>query len=350
MSAQGLRDLRKAIVARAFEPAYLFHGDDEYRKEEAVRELIAGAVDAATRDFNFDLLRGPEVSPEQLASAVNTLPMMAERRVVVLRDVTALKKDARAVLEKYLAHPSRDTVLLLVAPAGAKLEKGLDRHTVSLAFPELREQEVMEWVVRHAQETHGATITDRAVTLLLEFVGTDTAQMASEVDKLASYTQGETIDEEAVAAVVGIRHGETLGDFLDRVAARDAAGALALVEHVLDLPKAGLVPIIMALGVQTLAIGWARQERDRGMAAQRLESEFFGLLKETGAYPMRPWGEATKCWARNVARWDMTSVERALEALLAADRAAKETKLSSDAQILTTLVCALCSPARRSAA
>lgn len=350
MSALGLRDLRKAIVNRAFEPAYFFHGDDEYRKEAAVRELVAGAVDPATRDFNFDLLRGNEVTPEQLASAVNTLPMMADRRVVVLRDVPALKKDARAVLERYLTRPSRDTVLILIAPAGAKAEKGLDHGVVSVGFPVLKDQELMEWVARHAHETHGVTLTDRAMSLLFSSVGADAGQMASEVDKLVSYTQGATIDEDAVAAVVGVRHGESFSDFLDRIAARDAPGALAMIEHVLLLPKSGLVPIIIALTVQTLAIGWARQARDRGMAEHRLGSELFGLLKETGAYPMRSWSEATECWKKNVSRWDAASIEQALAALLAADRAAKDTKLSSDDQMLASLVCALCTPSRRSAA
>jgi DNA polymerase-3 subunit delta len=123
-----------------------------------------------------------------------------------------------------------------------------------------------------------------------------------------------------------------------------------MVEHILGLPKSGVVPIIMALAVQTMALGWARAARDRGLPAHRLEGEFFTLLKETGAYPMRPWGEATKSWARNHPRWDARSVERGLEVLLAADHAAKDTRISSDAQLLASIVCALCAPTRRAAA
>lgn len=350
MSAQALRELRKAIHNRTFEPAYLFHGDDDYRKEAAARELIAGAVDPATRDFNFDLLRGGDVSAEQVESAVNTPPMMADRRVVVLRDVSALKKDVRAVLDRYLSRPSRETVLLLIAPAGIKQDKELERATVSLAFPALNDRDVVEWVTEHAREAHGVTLTPRAAELLQEHVGTDASQLASELDKLASYSQSGTIDEDAVRDVVGVRQGKTLSDFLDSVAARDVSGALELIDHVLMLPKSGLVPIIMALTVQTMAIGWGRHARDRGMPAQRMEAEFFGLLKETGAYPMRAWGDAAKCWARSVSRWDAASIDRALDALLAADRAAKDTRLSSDEQMLASLVCTLCVPARRNAA
>jgi len=56
----------------------------------------------------------------------------------------------------------------------------------------------------------------------------------------------------AVAAVVGVRHGESFSDFLDRIAARHAPGALAMIEHVLMLPKSGLVPIIRRLTVHRL--------------------------------------------------------------------------------------------------
>lgn len=357
MSAQALRDLRKAIAHRRFEPAYYFHGDDEYRKEAAVRELVQGAVDPTTRDFNFDLLRGAEVSEERLESALNTPPMMAERRVVILRDVSALKKDVRVVLERYLRHPARDTVLALHAPAGfpgtTKAEKDLDallkRDAAAIAFPTLGDADAQAWLAHHAREVHGATLTPEAAALLHEHVGNDSAQLASELDKLASYTQSDTIDEQAVRDVVGVRQGASMSDLLDRVAERNAPAALALIEPVMALPKSGLVPIIMALTVQTLALGWGRQARDRGMPPQRMVSDYFTLLKETGAFPMRPWGDATKCWADNIARWDAASVERGLAALLAADRAVKDTRISSEEQLLASLVLTLCTAPRAAA-
>ncbi|MEP7382092.1 MAG: DNA polymerase III subunit delta [Gemmatimonadota bacterium] len=358
MSVQALRDLRKSIVNHTFAPAYYFHGEDEYRKEAAVRELVEGALDPATRDFNFDLLRGADVSDELLESALNTPPMMAERRVVILRDVGALKKDARVVLERYLRHPARDTVLAIVAapdfPGGTKGDKDFDaslnKSATPVAFPVLADKPMLEWLVQHAHKAHGVSITDGAAALLLEHVGADSSQLASELDKLTSYTQAGTIDEQAVRDVVGIRLGVSMSDLLDRIAERNAPAALALIDPVMALPKSGLVPIIIALSVQTLAIAWGRAARDRGLPAQRMESDFFGLLKETRAFPMRPWSAAAKCWARNVARWDAASLDRALAALRAADRAAKDTRISSDEQLLASLVLTLCTPAQRSAA
>lgn len=350
MSARTLRELRAAIVKRAFEPVYYLHGDDDYRKDAAIRELTAAALDPATRDFNYDQLRAGDATPERLASALHTPPMMAERRLVILRDLPALKKDARAVLEPYLTRPSRDTVLVLVAPAGAKVDKQAEDLAAAYAFGQLTDKDLPDWIAQHAREAHGTAISPAAVALLQSVVGHDVAFLAAELDKLASYTGGAEIDEEAVAAVAGVRRGETMGDFLDRIAERNAPAALALIEHVLTLPKSGAVPIIMALTVQTMALGWARYARDHGLPAHRLEGEFFGLLKETSAFPMRPWGEAVKCWARNAAKWDAASVERGLAVLLAADRAAKDTRLSSDEQMLASIVCSLCAPSTRAVA
>src|SRR5262245_22529598 len=125
MSAASHRALRRAIQERAFDRAYFLFGDDEFLKDDAVRQLVTAAVDPATRDFNLDVRRGGEIDAETLQSLLDTPPMMAERRVIVLRDVGALKRAERQALERYLAKPAPDTVLILVAPVGAKPDKPL---------------------------------------------------------------------------------------------------------------------------------------------------------------------------------------------------------------------------------
>jgi DNA polymerase-3 subunit delta len=167
-------------------------------------------------------------------------------------------------------------------------------------------------------------------------------QLVAELDKLASYTNGGVIAERAVSDVVGIRRGETVGDLFDKVAELDAAGALALVPHVLLQPKTTAVSVVMGLATQMLAIGWGRARMDDGLPLGRLEGEFFSLLKTTGAFPMRPWGAAAKAWARAVPQWSAAACERAVDALVAADIALKETRVSSEEQILSTTVLAVC--------
>src|SRR5438477_12129297 len=117
------RTLRTAIKDRSFAPAYYLFGDDDYLKDEALRDLLDAAVDPATRDFNLETVRGADVTGEALGSVLGTPPMMADRRVIVVRDAGALKKDVRAVVEAYLRRPAGDVLLVLVSPGDAKEDR-----------------------------------------------------------------------------------------------------------------------------------------------------------------------------------------------------------------------------------
>ncbi len=333
-----------------FDPIYVLFGDDEFRKDAAVRDLVEAAVDPSTRDFNLELRRGGDLSAETLDALLGTPPMLAERRVVVIRDVDKLKKDARAMLGRYLVRPASDLLLVLVAPAGAKLDKELSQRGVAVEFEPLTGDRLPRWVSYHAEHVLGRAITPEAVALLIEATGPDLTQLALELEKLASYAT-DVIDERAVSEVVGVRRGESLGDLLDAVAAKDAATALALLSGVLQQPKTTAVSIVMNLTTQTLALAYGVAARERGTPPRALYNEYMTLLRESGAFPGRPWGEAVNAWTKHTERWSAAELDDALEALLQTDTALKETRLSSPEQLLTTLVLRLCSagPSRRAA-
>ena len=341
MASAGEKALHAALKKGAFDPVYYFHGDDDFLKDARVREVVEAAVDPATRDFNLETRRGSELDAEALDSLLSTPPMLAERRVVVIRDVDKLKKDARKLLERYLQRPAPDTVLLLVSAAGAKADKLLTERGTAVEFAPLNADRVLKWIGYQAETVLRSPITPDAATLLMEAVGTDLALLAVELEKLASYATGG-IDEAAVSAVVGVRRGESVGALLDAVAAKDAAAAVFLVAPVLQQPKTTAVSIVMNLTTQMLALTYGVAARDAGTSPRGMFNEYMSLLKETGAFPGRPWGEAVGTWARHTDRWTAAELDDALCALLAADAALKETRLSSDEQLLMSLVLTLC--------
>jgi len=345
-----MRALKSALEQRNFDRVYLFHGDNEYLKEEKIRALIDSATEPGTRDFNLDVKRAAEIDAASLGLALDSLPMMAERRVVILRDVTTLKKDARTVLAKYLERPAADTLLVLVAAAGTKPDAALMGAAITVDFRSLNDSELTKWAAVHASML-GVTIDAPAAELLCGATGNDLALLAGEIEKLRSYTNGGAIDAAAIEAIVGVRHGETLGDLLDLVAQRKSADAIALLERVLAQPKTTGVSIVMALTTQTLAIGWLLAARERGLAQHRFESELFGLLKEnSSSVAGRPWGEAVKAWVHALRHWDDVAIDRAVALLLAADAALKDTRISSEEQLLTSLLLAMTAGAPRRAA
>jgi DNA polymerase III subunit delta len=351
-ATSSLKTLRDTIKRRSFDGAYYIVGEDDYQKDDAVRQLTDAALDSASRDFNLDVRRASDLDGETLGVLLSTPPMMAERRVIVVRDTSALKKDARKVLDQYLTNPAPDTLLVLTAPPGSKIDSGLSGSTTVLQFDPLTGDRIPRWIAHKASSEFGVSISEPAIELLQAAVGSDLHQLAGELDKLASYVAGTSneIGEEAVAAVVGVRRGETQSDLLDAVADRNVGRALELISHVLAQPKTTGVSIVMALSTQMLAISWGRARLDEGLPRARLAQEYFDLLRETGAFTGRPWGSATAVWARAAERWSREALDRAVNTLLEADIALKESRVSSEEQLLATVVLSLCATNENSAA
>ncbi len=341
------RAFKAALKNGRFDPAYYLYGEDDFLKESAVRHLLSAAVDPTTQAFNLDQRKGGEVHGEELGVLLGTPPMMADRRVVVIRDVGALRKDARAAVDRYLKTPSAEAMLVLVAASGEKPDKRLVEQTTAIEYAALTGANLPKWIVQQVDRVgEGAKISEEAVSLLQDVVGGDLSLLNVEIEKLLSYTTGETIDEDAVADVVGVRREETLGHLLDAVAQRDVSKALAALPVVLRQPKTSGVTIVMALTVQMLALAWGQA---RGVHPGRLSNEFFSLLKEAGGvYTGRAWGEAVSAWTKSAGLWNERDLDQALSALARADEALKESRLSTEEQLLSTLILTLCrNPARQ---
>ena len=114
------------------------------------------------------------------------------------------------------------------------------------------------------------------------------------------------------------------------------------MSHVLGQPKMTGVQMVMMLTTQAFALSYGRARRDAGIPTNRLPSEYFAFLKETGGYPGRPWGEAASAWTKVTDLWTADSCERALALLLEADVALKETTVSTVEQTMMSLVLSLC--------
>ena len=166
---------------------FFLHGDDDFRKDEAVRALVDAHLDPATRDFNLDVLRGGETDGERLASVLATPPMMAEWRVVVVREVEALTASPknRELLVSLASAPPAGLAAILVAsiPKGssAKFWKDLQSQARSLELAPLALDDVPGWVMERAAET-GVALEDDAALALASAVGADLGVLAREIE------------------------------------------------------------------------------------------------------------------------------------------------------------------------
>lgn len=279
--------------------------------EEAARALVEAHLDPALRDFNLDQVRGSELSLESLASLLGTPPMMANRRVVVLREVEGLAGNARArdLLTATAAAPPPGLVLVLLSTSTstAAFWKTLEKSARSAKFPALGEEDLPGWLMERARERHGREMDEEAATALASALGGELGILARELEKLhAVAPDGEPITR-AVVESAGLSLPSQ-----DRWKWFDLVGEARFAEAVAALPvleAQGETPVGLVIGItnQLLRIGVLLEEGTRGL--------------EAALPPNQRW------LARRVAgqsrNWTGAAVEEALAGLLEVDRELK---------------------------
>ena len=330
------RSLPKGEPARA----YYFHGPEDLLKDEALRAVLDRALDPALRDFNLDLRSAAQLDADSLFALCTTLPMMAERRVVVLREVEALKRKpkVRSALLEYLGRPAPDTVLVLIQSANEENEdKDIAKAAVAVAFEPLPEDRVLRWLDRRAKGL-GLELPDDAARHLVRAVGGELGSIAAELDKLTALPAGEPLTVERVGELVGVHHGETVFDWRDAVLEDRPGPALRLLGPLLDQPGNSGVKLVTMLGTTLIGVGIARSHYDRRLRGRSLDEAVFGVIRRNRVYGLLSWGEEKGRWLRWAPSWPAPRVADALRSILEADRALKGTTISDERGILTDVV------------
>lgn len=351
MPAHSFDALQRAIKAGTLEPVYYFHGPEEVLKASMVAHLLERAVEPALRDFNYDHRTAAGLDPETLHALLNTLPMMADRRMVVLSEVDHLRRKAkvRAVLERYLQQPSDQTVLVLLQSGNdTKPDGELVRGAWAVEFTQLAPDRALRWLGLQASD-RSVQFGPGAAEHLLEVVGCDLAALSSELDKLAALGAAEPFTLDQVGALLGIRHGETLQDWRDAVFENRTARAAAMIGPLLQQSGMSGVKMVSLLGTTLIGLGLARSYYDRGSRSRALQQALFDSLRRIRPFGLPPWGPETTRWSRWAERWPAERIRSALEDALQADRMLKTTRISDDQGVLTDLVLRLGARAREAA-
>jgi DNA polymerase-3 subunit delta len=343
--------LTAALAKGSPAPVWYLHGSEMILKDEAVHALIDGILDPSLRDFNLDLHSAQQLAPEQLGEVCSTLPMMAERRVVILRDVEAWKRKSKAkqAAVDYLTKPSPDTVLVMVQGNDDDPDADLSKHATTVDCSTLTGDALDTWLDARLERAGVALQPDAREHLLRATTG-DLGFLAAEVAKLAGLGGGDPIDRDTVGALVGIRHGETVDDWRDAVLRDDLPTAIAVLPRVLEQSGVSGVRLLLTLGGSLLMLQWgrataeARKIRGRPLA-EAIKSQLFQVRPLVGNYN----AFATTA-AEAVPAWSLPRIAAAVRATLAADVTLKSTNISGEEGILTDLVLTLAATRKKKAA
>ncbi len=225
------------IRNKRFAPVYFFCGEEEYLMEQALDALLQGTVSPDLRAFNLNVLYAREVEGGKILEIANAYPMMAERRVVVVKQVMDLPGSALEALAKYAAKPAPTTVLILTAEKADFRRKGaaeLKAHSCFVEFKPLYENQIGPWLKEYVRD-QGYEITPAAALLIQTRLGNNLREIVNEIEKIKLILNGGTrIGEDEVARSVGLHRDYRIFDLTDAVGHRDLKRALQILHRMLE--------------------------------------------------------------------------------------------------------------------
>ncbi len=337
--------LYKSIRKGEIPGAIYLHGPEDVLKDELIAEITGRVLDPGTRDFNLDIRSAATLDPDAVEALCGTVPMMAERRVVVIRDVEAWNKRARAkaAVLSFLARPAPETVLILVqGGSDPDADPDLAARTTHAASQPLNLERAKKWLLIHAARL-SVELEDDAANHLVRVTDGDLSALRTELDKLSGLAGSEALTIDRVASLLGVRHGETQYDWRDAVLEGQPGRAAGLLPHVLGQTGVSGVSLVTLLGTSLIGVGLARAHYDRGTRGGSLVQAVKGSLFR--ARPQRvSYDAAAAQWARLAPAWPARRIEKSLERALEADERLKNTAVSDERAILFDLVMELSLP------
>lgn len=196
------RQLNEDIKHGSFQRSYLLYGEEAYLRLQN-RDKLLKALNCDSSSMNFNRYEGANVSPGEVIDMAETMPFLAERRVILMQD-TGLFKEGCPELSAYLKSPSESCVLIFVEKEVDKrkdMYKAAAKAGFEMECTPQDEQTLLKWIAGKFG-AEGKRITRKAAVFFIDRVGTDMSNISNEIEKLICYClDREEITEADIEAV-----------------------------------------------------------------------------------------------------------------------------------------------------
>jgi DNA polymerase-3 subunit delta len=313
-------DVQRDVSSGSLASVYVLLGPERLLVRRAYDLLYAAGVGGGPRGFNEQVFQGETATGASIVGACNTLPMMASRRVVVVRAVEKLKKADQDELAAYCANASPTTLLLLLTSAAAtksesrkktkfdgrtKLVKAIKKHGRHCEFKKIYGRSLQGWIEAEAKSL-GKRLPARAGTFLEGVVGNDLGALRNCLLNASLFVgEADEISLPDLERVVSGDRQEALWDLLDAVRDRSPE---ALQRNLVMLYRQENTPLsVLFLAKKMLKqIRSAEALRDQGMSDEE-------AAKKSGV------GPTAFRWRGKLGRYSPADLDEAVSILVGAE-------------------------------
>ena len=269
-------------------PIYVISGKDKFLASKSCNLLLDTLLDPEERAMGlFQPEDAGRVECSEIFDELRTLPFLAKRRVVLLKDAGAFITANRDLLEKYFDDPSGSGVLILTVDTWAKstrLAKKLVKIGEHIATEALKGWQMPKFVANYARSEHGKSLTQSGGQLLVELVGDDAGRLCSEVDKLVMYVGDRSkITEADINALIGHNRIFSVFSVIDFMTAGNTAGAVERLRSMFANDRSSEFTVVGAFAFHFRRMFRAKKMLEKGINANQIADKL-RIFGDKGAF------------------------------------------------------------------
>ena len=206
----------KELQKKHILPVYFFYGDEPYLLDEALKKLSNVVVDKNLKDFNLETFYADSASVLQVKEAVRTVPVMSDKRMVILKGACSFKSinELQALVEK----PVSSCVLVFTDTKinqKMKFFKILSQTGAIIKCSALKDHQLVAWIHKIVSDQQ-KSIDKKTCEFLLQRVGSSMLELHNEIIKLMQYIgDSPSITVEDIKKVVSKQHTESVFDLVN---------------------------------------------------------------------------------------------------------------------------------------
>ena len=335
-----LQALKAAVKSGSPGRLYIFHGAERFLLNHYLQLLKKSVLDELTESFNFHHFTGETFDVRAFADAVENLPMMAERTMVLVEDIDLFKlhEDIREKTVEILSDiPSYCTVVFTFETVEWKPDKRIKKlwEAVSqgeiVEFAKQNKRDLVTWIQRHFAAQKKQISPDLCIYLIELTDGTMTS-LAGEIAKISAYSGADKICKADIDAVTEPVLDAVVFRMTDQLGAGQYGAALTTLQKLLKMQQEPLA-ILGAIGGHFRRLSTAAILLEHGKNASELQ-KMYGLQD----YPARKAMDAAR-------KFSPQFCAKAMEWIMETDYAMK-TSVDDHDRLLEVLIIRLAQEAR----
>ena len=285
-----LQALKAEIKERNLSRLYFFYGEETFLLHHYLDQIRKLLIDELTESFNFHKLTSETFDIRAFADAVENLPMMADRTMVVVDEIDIFKfneMDRERVTEILSDVPDYCTVVFTYETTAFKPDKRykklwtvVEDNGVLVEFQKQNQRDLVSWITRHFAAS-GKKITPELCVYLMDLTGGTMTALSSEIAKICAYSGADTVCKADIDAVVEPVLDAVVFQMTDLLGQGNCGAALQKLQQLLKMQEEP-IQILGAIGGHFRRLSTARILLDNGKNSA-------DLMKLTGLsdYPAR---------------------------------------------------------------